>query len=182
MKADLSRATFDKARRYRSVRMQQGRVQLDADFNEQQDILNHRIEIETRDSLGPVAVPIDNPGFRPDPGRHRSEHLGRAPLRRWPALRKPGRHHRRQPARSARHRLAGPAGRRFALAAAARRRHGGEHHRRRRFQRRQRGGAGRRHLPRLSRSLAAPPEPARSAGGRHQHARSGARRARHLHP
>ena len=63
MKADLSRATFDKARRYRSVRMQQGRVQLDADFNEQQDILNHRIEIETRDSLGPVAVPIDNPGF-----------------------------------------------------------------------------------------------------------------------
>lgn len=63
MKADLSRATFDKARRYRSVRMQQGRVQLDADFNEQQDILNQRIETETRDSLGPVAVPIDNPGF-----------------------------------------------------------------------------------------------------------------------
>jgi len=63
MKADLSRATFDKARRYRSVRMQQGRVQLDADFNEQQEILNHRIEIETRDSLGPVAVPIDNAGF-----------------------------------------------------------------------------------------------------------------------
>ena len=63
MKADLSRTTFDKARRYRSVRMQQGRVQLDADFNEQQDILNHRLEIETRDSLGPVAVPIDNPGF-----------------------------------------------------------------------------------------------------------------------
>ena len=63
MKADLSRATFDKARRYRSVRMQQGRVQMDADFNEQQDILNRRIEIETRDSLGPVAVPLDNPGF-----------------------------------------------------------------------------------------------------------------------
>jgi hypothetical protein len=63
LKADLSRATFDRARRYRSVRMQQGRVQLDADWNEQQDILNNRIEIETRDSLGPVAVPIDNPGF-----------------------------------------------------------------------------------------------------------------------
>lgn len=63
MKADLSRATFDKARRYRSVRMQQGRVQMDADFNEQQDILNQRIEIETRDSLGPVAVPLDNPAF-----------------------------------------------------------------------------------------------------------------------
>ncbi len=63
MKADLSRATFDQARHYRSVRMQQGRVQMDADFNEQQDILNRRIEIETRDSLGPVAVPLDNPGF-----------------------------------------------------------------------------------------------------------------------
>lgn len=63
MKADLSRATFDRARRYRSVRMQQGRVQLDADFNEQQDIVNQRIEIETRDTLGPVAVPYDNAGF-----------------------------------------------------------------------------------------------------------------------
>lgn len=63
MKADLSRATFDRARRYRSVRMQQGRVQLDADWNEQQDILNHRIETETVDSLGPLAVPLAHPGF-----------------------------------------------------------------------------------------------------------------------
>lgn len=67
MKADLSRTTFDQARRYRSVRMQQGRVQLDADFNEQQDILNHRIEIETLDSLGPVAVPIHSAGFKLTP-------------------------------------------------------------------------------------------------------------------
>ena len=63
MKADLSRSTFDPARRYRTVRMQQGRVQLDADWNEQQDILNHRLETETVDSLGAVAVPIDKPGF-----------------------------------------------------------------------------------------------------------------------
>ncbi|MBR0565481.1 hypothetical protein J5J83_05025 [Azoarcus sp. L1K30] len=63
MKADLSRATFDPARRYRTVRMQQGRVQLDADWNEQQDILNHRVEIDSRDSLGAVAAPIDNAGF-----------------------------------------------------------------------------------------------------------------------
>ena len=75
MKADLSRATFDKARRYRSVRMQQGRVQLDADFNEQQDILNRRIEIETRDSLGPVAVPIG-----PGASQVRSSARGGVPL------------------------------------------------------------------------------------------------------
>lgn len=63
MKADLSRSTFDPARRYRTVRMQQGRVQLDADWNEQQDILNRRLETETVDSLGTVAVPIAKPGF-----------------------------------------------------------------------------------------------------------------------
>lgn len=63
MKADLSRLTFDPARRYRTVRMQQGRVQMDADWNEQQDILNRRIETETVDTVGPVGVPLEAPGF-----------------------------------------------------------------------------------------------------------------------
>ncbi|EHK64582.1 DUF6519 domain-containing protein [Achromobacter arsenitoxydans] len=63
MKADLSRLTFDPARRYRAVRMQQGRVQMDADWNEQQDILNRRIETETADTVGPVGVPLEAPGF-----------------------------------------------------------------------------------------------------------------------
>ena len=53
MKADLTRLTFRTDKHYRSVRMQQGRVQMDADWNEQQDILNHRIETETEDTLGP---------------------------------------------------------------------------------------------------------------------------------
>ncbi|MEK1905156.1 MAG: DUF6519 domain-containing protein [Pseudomonas sp.] len=63
MKADLSRSTDQPGKQYRGVRMQQGRVQLDADWNEQQDILNRRIETEARDSIGTSGVPIDNPGF-----------------------------------------------------------------------------------------------------------------------
>jgi hypothetical protein len=63
MKADLTRSTFDAVKHYRSVRMQQGRVQLDADWNEQQDIVHHRIERETADALGPLAAPADGGGF-----------------------------------------------------------------------------------------------------------------------
>lgn len=63
MKADLTRLTFQTDKHYRSVRMQQGRVQLDADWNEQQDILNHRIETETVDTLGHAAAPLAAAGF-----------------------------------------------------------------------------------------------------------------------
>lgn len=63
MKADLTRLTFDPERHYRSVRMQQGRVQMDADWNEQQDILHHRIETGTLDALGHAAAPLANAGF-----------------------------------------------------------------------------------------------------------------------
>ncbi|WIV96886.1 DUF6519 domain-containing protein [Kinneretia aquatilis] len=64
MKADLTRSTDRPDQHYRAVRMQQGRVQLDAEWNEQQDILNRRIETETVDSLGAgAAVPIDAAGF-----------------------------------------------------------------------------------------------------------------------
>ena len=38
MKADFTRLTFKPEKHYSSVRMQQGRVQLDADWNEQADI------------------------------------------------------------------------------------------------------------------------------------------------
>ncbi|MNK10738.1 hypothetical protein D3C87_287670 [compost metagenome] len=67
MKADLSRLTFDPARRYRAVRMQQGRVQMDTDWNEQQDILNRRIETETADTVGAVGVPLAAAGFALSP-------------------------------------------------------------------------------------------------------------------
>ena len=42
MPGDYSRNTFDPRRHYSGVLMQQGRVQLDADWNEQQAIAAHR--------------------------------------------------------------------------------------------------------------------------------------------
>ncbi|KPC52482.1 DUF6519 domain-containing protein [Amantichitinum ursilacus] len=63
MKADLTRSTDQPALHYRSVRMQQGRVQLDADWNEQNAIVNRRVETETRDTLGDVAAPLALDGF-----------------------------------------------------------------------------------------------------------------------
>ncbi|MCX6048065.1 MAG: DUF6519 domain-containing protein, partial [Chloroflexi bacterium] len=41
MKGDFTRSTFKPAKHYSSVRMQQGRVQLDADWNEQIDLTAH---------------------------------------------------------------------------------------------------------------------------------------------
>ena len=63
MKGDFTRMTFDPRQHYRGVLMQQGRVQLDADWNEQLDIQAHRAETETRDLIGACGTPIDQPGF-----------------------------------------------------------------------------------------------------------------------
>ena len=52
MKGDFTRLTFAREKHYSSVRMQQGRVQLDADWNEQLDIAAHRVEAETVDVVG----------------------------------------------------------------------------------------------------------------------------------
>jgi hypothetical protein len=63
MKSDISRNTFDSRKHYSQVVMQQGRVQLDADWNEQQDILLHHIETQTGDMIGPGGVSADTNGF-----------------------------------------------------------------------------------------------------------------------
>ena len=63
MKGDFSRLTFNPKKRYRGVLMQQGRVQLDADWNEQVDITNHLIDTQARDLIGPAGAPSENPGF-----------------------------------------------------------------------------------------------------------------------
>ena len=63
MKGDFSRLTFDKDKHYSGVLMQQGRVQVDADWNEQQAIHRHRVETETQDVLGPSGAPIAEGGF-----------------------------------------------------------------------------------------------------------------------
>lgn len=63
MKADNTRSTFKGKKHYSSVRMQQGRVQLDADWNEQMDITAHRVETETFDSIGHCGAPVHHGGF-----------------------------------------------------------------------------------------------------------------------
>lgn len=63
MKSDNSRVTFDARKHFSGVRLQQGRVQIDADANEQSDIVNHRIETEAGDVIGLCGAPLHNPAF-----------------------------------------------------------------------------------------------------------------------
>ncbi len=63
MHGDYTRNTFDPARHYSGVRLQQGRVQLDADWNEQVDITTHRDETTTHDVVGPRGAPLHDAGF-----------------------------------------------------------------------------------------------------------------------
>jgi hypothetical protein len=53
MKGDFSRDSFDPIRHFSRVLMQQGRVQLDADWNEQQSIVLHFLRTLARDLIGP---------------------------------------------------------------------------------------------------------------------------------
>ncbi len=64
MQGDFSRLTFDPRKHYRGVRMQQGRVQLDADWNEQIDILNYFFETQLKDILGSSGAPQGTAGFK----------------------------------------------------------------------------------------------------------------------
>ncbi|MEB3283267.1 MAG: DUF6519 domain-containing protein [Lyngbya sp.] len=52
MKGDFTRFTFQPQKHYTSVRMQQGRLQLDSDWNEQVDIQNHLRQTQTVDFIG----------------------------------------------------------------------------------------------------------------------------------
>lgn len=57
MSGDYTRFTFDPLKRYSGVLMQQGRVQLDSDWNEEIAILRRRLRTTTLDILGPLGVP-----------------------------------------------------------------------------------------------------------------------------
>jgi hypothetical protein len=61
MKGDFSRLTFDPRKHYRSVRMQQGRVQLDADWNEQADIFDYLQRTQSMAVMGDHGVPAAGP-------------------------------------------------------------------------------------------------------------------------
>ena len=63
MKGDFSRQTFDARKHYSGVLMQQGRVQTDADWNEQEAIQRRRTQIESRDVIGRCGAPEDDAGF-----------------------------------------------------------------------------------------------------------------------
>ena len=56
-RGDFSRDTFDPRKQFLRVLMQQGRVSLDADWNEQTDILLHYMQTLARDLMGPFAGP-----------------------------------------------------------------------------------------------------------------------------
>ncbi len=62
MKGDFTRDTFDPAKHFRGVLMQQGRVQLDADWNEQAAILLHYLQTLAVDLIGLHGGPGD--GFK----------------------------------------------------------------------------------------------------------------------
>ena len=63
MKGDFSRNTFDPVNHFSRVLMQQGRVQLDADWNEQASILLHYLQTLAADLIGPYGGPQADAGF-----------------------------------------------------------------------------------------------------------------------
>ena len=63
MKGDYTRFTFEPRKHYTSVRMQQGRVQLDADWNEQADIQAHLERTEATDVIGRAGAPKHGGNF-----------------------------------------------------------------------------------------------------------------------
>ncbi|WP_282699974.1 DUF6519 domain-containing protein [Streptomyces sp. CC219B] len=77
MHADLSRLTFRPERHYSAVIAQQGRVQLDADTNEQTAIQLHQTRTLAADLIGRHGGPRDAAGFRIEyvGGRHEIDTL-----------------------------------------------------------------------------------------------------------
>jgi hypothetical protein len=63
MNGDFSRDTFDPTKHFLRVFMQQGRVLLDADWNEQAAILLHYVQTLAADLIGPHGGPELNYGF-----------------------------------------------------------------------------------------------------------------------
>ena len=74
MKGDFSRNTFDQAKHFTRVLMQQGRAQLDADSNEQTAILLHYLRTLAADLIGPFAGPAGADwGFEITPGEGKGD-------------------------------------------------------------------------------------------------------------
>ncbi|PZU47963.1 MAG: hypothetical protein DI568_08335 [Sphingomonas sp.] len=63
MKGDFSRDSFDPHMAYQRILHQQGRLTLDAEFNEQTAVLLHLLRTTTCDLIGPYGGPVDDAGF-----------------------------------------------------------------------------------------------------------------------
>ncbi len=63
-RGDFTRDTFDPLKHFTRVLMQQGRVQLDADWNEQSSILLHFLQTLAADLIGPFGGPEGDCGFK----------------------------------------------------------------------------------------------------------------------
>ncbi|MGH9880194.1 MAG: DUF6519 domain-containing protein, partial [Pyrinomonadaceae bacterium] len=64
MKSDITRDTFIAGKHFSRVIRQQGRVDVDADSNEQTSILLHYLRTLALDLIGPYAAPVMAAGFR----------------------------------------------------------------------------------------------------------------------
>ena len=72
MGSDRARITYDESRQYRAVVMQQGRVTLEADWNEEWQMVNEELRKDVLDIVGPCCTPNDGyrvleTGQAPDP-------------------------------------------------------------------------------------------------------------------
>lgn len=63
MKGDFSRFSFDKRKNYSGLLKQQGRVSIDADWNEQIAITAHQVQARTEDTIGVCGVHLHDGGF-----------------------------------------------------------------------------------------------------------------------
>jgi len=63
MAGDISRSSFNPLKHFSGVRMQQGRVQLDADWNEQVDIATYLSRAAVGDLIGLAGAPSSDAGF-----------------------------------------------------------------------------------------------------------------------
>ncbi|OKH52986.1 hypothetical protein NIES2101_12945 [Calothrix sp. HK-06] len=61
---DFTRDSFDPQKHFLRVLMQQGRVQVDADWNEQVAILLHYLQTLAEDLIGPHGAPVGRSGFK----------------------------------------------------------------------------------------------------------------------
>lgn len=67
LEGDFSRILFEPRKHYSGVQMQQGRVQLDSDWNAQLDVLTYGIDTALRDAFGAHGGPEGHAGFAIEP-------------------------------------------------------------------------------------------------------------------